>query len=177
MRYNPVVASERRHGIGDHVRNRSALGTALVIVVMLVAAILRSRQPPAPVPQPAQNPGATVPDTRENSPQPSSPSNSSITSSRGFRSRQQLEEHFDKHGGEFGRITIEQYLQRAQTLRDAPVGGSIVERVRPSDGVITRFDRKTGAFGAYNSDGTIRTFFKPDDGEAYFNRQIDRELQ
>jgi len=131
---------------------------------MLIAAILRSRQAPQQAPTPS---GPAVHETRD----------TSASSSRGFRSRQQLEEHFDKHGGEFGRITIEQYLQRAQALRDAPVGGSIVERIRPTDGVITRFDRKTGAFGAYNSDGTIRTFFKPDDGERYFNRQIDREPQ
>ncbi len=91
----------------------------------------------------------------------------------GFRSKRQFEEHYAKHGREFGNISAEEYLHRAQALRDAPVGGPILEAVKP-DGVITKFDRKTGAFGAYNSDRTIRTFFIPNDGERYFRRQAKR---
>ena len=91
----------------------------------------------------------------------------------GFHSRAQLDEHFQKHGGEFGRITRAEYLREAQRLRDAPVGGTI-EEIRRDDGTVSRFDRSTGAFLAFNRDGTIRTFFKPNDGEAYFRRQASR---
>jgi pyocin large subunit-like protein len=91
----------------------------------------------------------------------------------GFRSRKQFEEHFAKHGREFGNIPPEQYLHLAQALRDAPVGGPILEIAKP-DGIVTRFDRRSGAFGAYNPDRTIRTFFKPNDGERYFRRQASR---
>ena len=91
----------------------------------------------------------------------------------GFHSRAQLSEHFTKHGAEFGRVTQQEYLRAAQTLRDAPVGGNIEELRRP-DGTTSRFDRSSGAFIAFNSDGTIRTFFKPNDGEAYFRRQARR---
>jgi pyocin large subunit-like protein len=91
----------------------------------------------------------------------------------GFRSRKQFEEHFAKHGREFGNVTPEYYLHLAQALRDAPVGGPILEIAKP-DGVITRFDKRSGAFGAYNPDRTIRTFFKPNDGERYFRRQANR---
>jgi pyocin large subunit-like protein len=90
-----------------------------------------------------------------------------------FRSSAQLDEHFAKHGAEFGRISEQEYLRRAQLLRDAPVGGS-VEEIRRSDGVVSRFDRGSGAFIAFNADGTIRTFFKPNDGETYFRRQARR---
>lgn len=92
----------------------------------------------------------------------------------GFRSTRKLEEHYAKHGREFGDISEDDYLRRARELRDRPLGSDVVEAVRPGDGVITRFDRGTGAFGAYEPDGTIRTFFKPDDGEAYFRRQAKR---
>ena len=91
----------------------------------------------------------------------------------GLRSREQFDEHFAKHGREFGNISQEQYLHLAQDLRDAPAGGPILEVVKPH-GVVTRFDRRSGAFGAYNHDRTIRTFFKPNDGERYFRRQADR---
>lgn len=98
----------------------------------------------------------------------------SATASAGFRSPRKLDEHFAKHGGEFGDVTREGYLRLAQELRDRPAGGDVLELVRDGDGVVTRFDRASGAFGAYEPDGTIRTFFKPDDGEAYFRRQATR---
>jgi hypothetical protein len=94
-------------------------------------------------------------------------------SSPGFASRQRLVEHYDKHGAEFPGLSLEQYLGAAQTLRDAPISATVLE-VRRADGVVTRFDRTSGAFLAANRDGTIRTFFRPNDGEAYFRRQARR---
>ncbi len=92
----------------------------------------------------------------------------------GFRTPDRLGDHFTKHGEEFGSISQAEYLRQAQMLRDALVSDSVLEIVRTTDGVVSRFDRRTGAFGAYDEDGTIRTFFKPNDGEAYFRRQARR---
>lgn len=91
----------------------------------------------------------------------------------GFADQRRLDEHFAKHGAEFGRITKQDYLRQAQLLRDAKVGGPVLEAVR-RDGVITRYDRQTGAFIAFNPNGVIRTFFKPNDGERYWRRQAER---
>ncbi|HOD36940.1 MAG TPA: hypothetical protein PLR20_14245 [Syntrophales bacterium] len=91
----------------------------------------------------------------------------------GFASRQKWIDHYQKHGREFGSISREQYLRKAQELRDRPAGGDILEHER-NDGVITRFDRASGDFIAYNANGVIRTYFRPNDGEAYFRRQTLR---
>ena len=91
----------------------------------------------------------------------------------GFRSEALLEEHFRKHGREVGAGSASEYLRRAQALRDRAAGGSMLERVR-ADGVVTRFDRANGAFIAFGVDGVIRTFFRPNDGERYFERQAAR---
>ena len=91
----------------------------------------------------------------------------------GFRSQAQLNEHYSKHGAEFGNISKQEYLQLAEELRDAPAGGPILE-ARRSNGEFSRFDRRRGYFGAYNPDHTIRTFFVPNDGERYFRRQARR---
>jgi pyocin large subunit-like protein len=91
----------------------------------------------------------------------------------GFRSARLLDEHYQKHGGEFGKISKAEYLRQAQELRDAPAGGSVLEAIQPG-GVITRFDKRHGYFGAYDPNGTIRTFFIPVDGERYFRRQARR---
>ena len=98
------------------------------------------------------------------------------STSVGFVDEGRLDEHYEKHGAEFGHVTKQDYLHQAQLLRDAPVGGPVLESVR-RDGVATRFDRQTGAFIAFNPDGTIRTFFKPNDGERYFRRQAERASQ
>ena len=91
----------------------------------------------------------------------------------GFVDSRRLDEHYEKHGAEFGHITKQDYLRQAQLLRDAKVGGPVLETVR-ADRVTTRFDRETGAFIAFNPNSTIRTFFKPNDGERYYRRQAER---
>jgi pyocin large subunit-like protein len=91
----------------------------------------------------------------------------------GFADQRRLDEHFEKHGAEFGRITKQDYLRQAQLLRDTKVGGPVLETVR-RDGVVTRYDQQTGAFIAFNPNGVIRTFFKPNDGERYWRRQAER---
>ena len=111
----------------------------------------------------ARTPGVTE------APSPSRGSGAAV----GFVDQRRLDEHYEKHGAEFGRITKVAYLHQAQLLRDAKAGDPILEVVR-GDGVITRFDRQTGAFIAVNPNGTIRTFFKPNDGERYFRRQAER---
>jgi hypothetical protein len=97
-----------------------------------------------------------------------------IQAAIGFRSRGQLIEHFQKHGREFGAPDADAYLRLAQTLRDRPMGGDVLEQ-RRGDGTITRYDRAAGAFLAYDPDLTIRTYFKPNDGEQYFRRQAMRD--
>jgi hypothetical protein len=94
----------------------------------------------------------------------------------GFRSPQHLLDHWTRHGREFDATTPSDYLALAQALRDAPTGGSVLERVR-ADGVVTRFDRATGTFIAFDPDLTLRTCFRPADGEAYFRRQAMREAR
>jgi pyocin large subunit-like protein len=92
----------------------------------------------------------------------------------GFKSERLFREHFRKHGKEFGKVNQREYLLMAQQLRDRPLDMNILESVRRKDGVITRFDRKTGAFIAFERNLVIRTFFKPADGERYFVRQTKR---
>ena len=148
-----------------------ALRSFLLALVCAVAAwsLARTKGASPPTrPAPASAPASAAASA------PTSGAEASTTSSVGFRSPERLAEHYGKHGREFGAISQAEYLQRAQQLRDAPVGGDIVEVVRRSDGIISRFDRGSGAFLAADPDGTIRTFFRPNDGEAYFRRQARR---
>ena len=96
-----------------------------------------------------------------------------VAAGQGFRSEALLDEHYQKHGAEFGNISKQEYLRLAQELRDAPASGAILED-RRGNGQFTRFDKRHGYFGAYNPDRTVRTFFIPNDGERYFRRQARR---
>ena len=161
------------------MRSMRGLISGLVVLVAIAVSIWQSQTArtsgSAP---PAATEGAS---TRESG-VPSSPPGESETrrktqdprlTSIGFRSHERWVEHYRKHGSEFGPITQDEYLRRAQDLRDRRAGGSVLEAVR-ADGVISRFDRESGAFLAVNSDGTIRTFFRPNQGETYFRRQSAR---
>jgi pyocin large subunit-like protein len=87
----------------------------------------------------------------------------------GFRTHHLLEEHYAKHGFQFGKITQDDYLRMAQQLRDSRPGKYILEAKRR--GGTSKFDTRSGWFVAYDSDGTIRTFFIPNEGVRYFERQ------
>lgn len=146
-----------------------------IVLVLLVAAAFRFAQQyrggsgpapgaPAGVPAPQAGTGAGATPATESA---------TVNTAIGFRDAGHLHEHYQKHGAEFGRISEAEYLRLAQELRDRPAGDDILEAVR-ADGVITRFDRKGGAFLAFDRDRTIRTFFHPNDGERYFRRQLAR---
>ena len=62
----------------------------------------------------------------------------------------------------------------AQDLRDSPLSPRVIEAPQ-ANGSYARFDRTTGAFLAFNRDLTIRTFFRPNDGESYFRRAVNRK--
>jgi hypothetical protein len=160
-------------------RRRTRTGLPIAVIIAILTAIFGSRlsRRSEPVPAPAQRGtapaagarptnaggaagGATLPST-------------SRAGSPGFTTREHLVEHFEKHGAEFPGLDMAAYLLAAQTLRDRPAGGPVLELKR-NDGVITRFDKESGAFLAANRDRTIRTFFRPNDGEAYFRRQASR---
>jgi hypothetical protein len=135
----------------------------LLAALALFGVGCRHSNSPAPTQTPRQLPPAGKDQARANG----------VRAEIGFATRRKFLDHFEKHGAEFGSISREEYLRQAQILRDSPAGGDILEAVR-ADGVITRFDRKTGAFLAFNPDLTIRTYFKPNDGERYFRRQSKR---
>ena len=63
----------------------------------------------------------------------------------------------------------------AQQLRDAPLSSTVIEAWQ-ARGNWARYNRTSGEFIAFRKDKVILTFFRPDDGEAYFRRASDRKL-
>ena len=81
----------------------------------------------------------------------------------------QLPDHFARHGSDFQARDAEDYAaQAAAFLQRAKATG--LPAKRDADASLRIYDPATGAFGAYNANGTTRTFFKPGSPE-YFDRQ------
>jgi pyocin large subunit-like protein len=85
-----------------------------------------------------------------------------------------LPDHFARHGRDFGARNAEEYALLAyQFLHRATVEPYLAKI--DNHQVLRIYDPRTGSFGAYNPDGTTKTFFKP--GRAgYFDRQPGRPI-
>jgi len=71
-----------------------------------------------------------------------------------------LASHFGAHGADFGSTSADEYASQAsQFLQDSQVDG--LPTKIDAEGVIRVYDPDTNTFGAYNPDGTTRTFFQP----------------
>ncbi len=94
-------------------------------------------------------------------------SNSTNSVTYNFRTTEDLTEHYYKHGAETGDSSAEAYLAGANEVIQNPNALS----KNQSDGDTAYFLESTGEFAVLAPDGVIRTYFIPDDGIEYFNRQ------
>jgi pyocin large subunit-like protein len=96
------------------------------------------------------------------------------SASRTWGNPSSLPDHFTRHGGDFRARHAEDYARMAaeflQRARSVGLPAKVDDR-----GVIRVFDARSGAFGAYNRDGTTKTFFKPG-SDGYFDRQPGRPV-
>ncbi len=81
-----------------------------------------------------------------------------------------LIDHFRRHGADFEAKSAREYASMAYDFYRVAEEERLPKKVAP-DGTIRIYDRKTNTFGAYNPDGTTKTFFKPRNGEKYWERQ------
>jgi len=82
----------------------------------------------------------------------------------GFVDASSRADHFKRHGGDFGASSEQAYESLARQFLNGPLGATILEGVRRSNGDVIRFDRVTQTFAVMRVDGIIKTFFKPDPG-------------
>ena len=85
-----------------------------------------------------------------------------------FRNDNLWEEHFLKHGGEFGYTTKEDYLEGDN---EVVTSASSKHKQEAEDGDDIYYDAENNEIVFVSKDGYIRTYFKPSDGIEYYNRQ------
>ena len=85
-----------------------------------------------------------------------------------FRNEKLLNDHYEKHGIEMGFDSAESYESAANEVINHP---DTLHRIEEEDGDDVYYLEENNGFVIVSIDGYIRTFFYPDDGLDYFNRQ------
>lgn len=92
-----------------------------------------------------------------------------------FANADRLQEHYQKHvldQKEWGTVISKvQYLANARAFFNAePKLKQLIER----NGDSIQYKKDTNEFGVLSSKDIIRTYFRPSDGQRYFDRQRNR---
>lgn len=85
-----------------------------------------------------------------------------------FRNKKLLNQHFEKHGGEFDYDTAADYEKGASDVINDP---SALHKTEAEDGDGVYYIEATNEFVILSTDGYIRTYFRPNGGIDYYNRQ------
>lgn len=78
-----------------------------------------------------------------------------------FADNAKLQDHFARHGSDFGAPSAQQYEAMADGFLTGPRQAGVLEKTRPNGDVI-RFNPATDEFGVVSRRGIIRTYYKPD---------------
>ena len=91
-----------------------------------------------------------------------------------FRSRKLLNEHFEKHGGEFSKDFDKSYSTAAEYEKgasDVINNSEALHKTEAEDGDGVYYIEDTNEFVILSTDGYIRTYFRPNGGKSYYDRQ------
>ncbi len=110
---------------------------------------------------PATDPGTSVAPATD----PGTPEQSTTYS---FRTPELRLSHFTKHGIDMGFTTEEAYEEAASRVITNP---RALHKTEAEDGDDVYYVEDTNEFVVLSTDGYIRTYFCPDRGKAYFDRQ------
>ena len=85
-----------------------------------------------------------------------------------FKNSTLLNDHYEKHGKDMGYASAASYLEAANAVVNNPKS---LHKIESEDGDDVYYLESTNEFVIVSKDGFIRTYFYPEDGIAYYNRQ------
>ena len=85
-----------------------------------------------------------------------------------FRNSKLLNDHYKKHGEEMGFASAEEYEKAASAVVNSP---DALHKKEKDDNDDVYYIEDTNEFVVVSSDGYLRTYFLPDKGKAYYDRQ------
>ncbi len=97
-----------------------------------------------------------------------STSDNTQTKTYTFRNQKLLNSHYEKHGKDMGFSSAKEYEKAASAVVTNP---DALHKTEAEDGDDVYYVESTNEFVIVSTDGYIRTYFNPDAGIAYYNRQ------
>lgn len=85
-----------------------------------------------------------------------------------FKSKKLLNDHYEKHGKDMGFASADDYQEAANEVISNPKS---LHKIESEDGDDVYYLEETNEFVILSIEGYIRTYFYPDAGIDYFNRQ------
>lgn len=85
-----------------------------------------------------------------------------------FRNKEYLEEHYEKHGREMGFASAEEYEAAASAVVNDP---RALHKLEAEDGDDVYYIEETNEFVIVSGRGYLRTYFKPNAGKRYYDKQ------
>ena len=85
-----------------------------------------------------------------------------------FRNKEYLEEHYEKHGRDMGFASAAEYEAAASAVVNDP---RALHKLEAEDGDDVYYIEETNEFVIVSKRGYLRTYFKPDTGKRYYDKQ------
>ena len=85
-----------------------------------------------------------------------------------FKSNKLLNEHYEKHGKDMGFASAEDYQAAASAVVNNP---NALHKLEKEDGDDVYYVEATNEFVVVSTQGYIRTYFYPDSGKKYYDKQ------
>ncbi len=95
------------------------------------------------------------------------------SSNRRYSAVENADYHFRRNGRDFDADTVDAYVAKAHDFIRKPPRGTLTLTRANGDRLL--YDPSDNVFAVATREGAPRTMFKPDDGMAYWERQIARE--
>lgn len=137
---------------GNSQDNNLLRNIAMVVIIIMIAV------------------GSIFANQKDREPTPSNIdySDDNITTGISFRNENLLNEHYQKHGIEMGFGSASEYEAAAGRV---VVNSKSLHKIEAEDGDDVYYLESSNELVIVSTDGYIRTYFKPNDGIAYYNRQ------
>lgn len=110
----------------------------------------------------------SAPESSESALQSTPESVPTVQTTYKFRNKNLLTQHYEKHGREMGFASAADYEKAASDVVNNPAA---LHKIEKEDGDDVYYVESTNEFVVVSTDGYIRTYFLPDRGIDYYNKQ------
>ena len=155
--------------------NAKAGRKGLIVLILIILAVLilvfgcnRGEEPQEQATETTTQTTETTVQTTEAAVQTEETTTQAAQVTYTFRYNDRLQDHYKKHGRDMGFASPEEYLAAANAVIANP---DALTKTEKEDGDTVYYVEATNEFVVLSTDGYIRTYFCPDGGKKYFDRQ------